>query len=178
MINPLVHASSPGLLTPLPDFFAAQSLSRMDAFSAWGMMARFSRVSNNGGPFCLIFADGISAEEIVFQQLRGCQIDTERVDCIENLLLVLVRIQINEYKLGIHHDRHNIELNFVNMADKIIVCFNNSGLSLRIIYFSCRRGTCDQLKSWSWRRSLELSRAKSATTPPRAMCLYCKEAST
>ena len=95
MINPLAHASSPGLPTPLPDFFAAQSLSRMDAFSAWGMMARFSRVSNNGGPFCLIFADGISAEEIVFKQLRGCQIDTERVDCIENLLLVLVRIQIN-----------------------------------------------------------------------------------
>ena len=78
MINPLAHASSPGLLTPLPDFFAAQSLSRMDAFSAWGMMARFPRVSNNGGPFCLIFADGISAEEIVFKQLRGCQIDTEK----------------------------------------------------------------------------------------------------
>ena len=82
-------------------------------------MARFPRVSNNGGPFCLIFADGISAEEIVFKQLRGCQIDTERVDCIENLLLVLVRIQINAYKFGINH--HNQYKGENKMENRIII---------------------------------------------------------
>ena len=32
--NPLAQTSSPGLLAPFPDLFVAQSLSRIDAFSA------------------------------------------------------------------------------------------------------------------------------------------------
>ena len=49
VISPLAHASSPGLFTPFPDFFVTQSLSRIDAFSAWGIIARFPSVSTHLG---------------------------------------------------------------------------------------------------------------------------------
>jgi len=91
----------------------------------------------NRGPFCLIFANGISAEKVVFQQFRGCQINAKRIDCVKNLLFVLVCIQINSHELGIHHDHHNVKLILINMVNKVIIRFNNSGLRRRVIYFIC-----------------------------------------